>query len=340
MAKKKESATESVGLALLTKKYGNVIRTGAEIFDRNKNLVSIPVSTSFDNALNGGILEGTWTVLSGPPKGGKSTWCLQVIANAQKIGKKAFYVDAECRLKNYNLSGIKDLDQNMLQVIGPDDDQEMLAAEDVFTIIESIVKDPANKGCVLVLDSISSLLPRSEMDAEISGTLRANLPKTITHWGKKIAQKITSNKIALIIITHYITNTSGYGKKNVADSGTYIQYQASNRIDFLKTEDWLENETKVGIKITAEIDCSGNGAVGGVITSYIRFGTGIDSVKEILELGEAYGIIIKAGAWFSAPTLPDLSETKFQGATKLYEHFATTPTSLSALQAEIKAMLS
>ncbi len=336
MAKKKEEVTSS-NMAVIIKKYGNVIRTGAEIFSRNNNLKSIPVSISFDNGLGGGILEGTWTVLSGLPKSGKSTICLQILANAQKIGKKGFYVDTECRLRNYNLSGINGLDQDLLSVIGPDEDQEALAAEDVFTIIESIIKDPANKGAVIVLDSISSLLPRSEMDAEISGTLRANLPKTITHWGKKILQKVSANKISLILITHYITNTSGYGKKNVADSGTFIQYQASNRIDIVKTEDWMEGENKVGIKISAEIDCSGNGSAGSVITSYVRFGRGIDSIKELMELGEAFGVIDKAGAWFSCPSIT--GDQKFQGAANLYEAFASNPEYFSKLEQEIKSVL-
>lgn len=339
MAKKAVKEEDSGGMAVLIKKYGNVIKTGAEIFDRNKDLKSVSVSTSFDNALNGGLLEGTWTVISGPAKVGKSTACLQILANGQKIGKRGYYVDAECRLKNYNLSGIDGLNPELLKVISPEDDGESLAAEDVFTIIETLVNDPINNGAIIVLDSISSLLPRSEMDADISGTLRANLPKMVTHWGKKIAQKVRSNKICLIIITHYITNTSGYGKKNVADSGTYIQYQASNRIDFLRNEDWLENDIKVGIKISAEIDCSGNGAAGSVITSYIRFGKGIDSVKELLELGEAYGLIEKAGAWFKAPSISGMEEEKFQGATKLYEYFSTNREKLVLLERAIKDML-
>lgn len=334
----KKVVTVDSNTAAIIKKYGNVIKTGSDVFNRNKGLVNIPVSTSFDDGLNGGILEGTWTVISGAPKSGKSSVCLQILANAQKLGKKGFYVDAESRLSNYNLSGINGLNMDDLMVIGPEDDAP-LSADDTFAIIEGIVKDPANKGCVLVLDSISCLLPKSEMDAEVSATLRASLPKMITHWGKKIQQHVRSNKVALIIITHYITNTSGYGKKNVADSGTYIQYQASNRIDFVRTEDWMEGDTKVGIKISAEIDCSGNGSSGKTITSYVRFGKGIDSIKETMELAEAFGLIEKAGAWFSIPCIADISTQKFQGTANLYAFLESSPDRVSEIDRQIKEMM-
>lgn len=267
-----------------------------------------------------------------------STVSLQVISNGQKMGKKGYYIDAESRLSNYNLAGINGLNVSEIKVIAPDG-EENLSAEAVFSIIEMLIKDPQNRGCVIVLDSISTLLPQSEMDADVSATLRASLPKMITHWGKKIQQKVRSNDIILIIITHYITNTSGYGKKNIADSGTFIQYQASNRIDFLKTEDWEEGDKKVGIKISAEIDCSANGSSGKIITSYVRFGKGIDSIKETIELGESFGLIDKAGAWYTIPCVERVSTQKFQGAANLYAFLEQNEDIVAEIRSQLESML-
>jgi hypothetical protein len=183
------------------------------------------------------------------------------------------------------------------------------------------------------------------MDAEVSSKLRAQLPKMLSHWVKQNAQVVVRNDILMVLITHYITNTSGYGKHKVADCGVMVQYQADNRLDFTHVEPWEENGKKIGQKTTCDISCSAMGASGNTVTSYLRFGHGIDCTKEFIELGESFGLIEKAGAWFTLPYLtehPDLAsvaEQKFQGQQKVYDFISSTPSASEFLKKELGSLL-
>lgn len=273
-----------------------------------------------------------------------STTVLQIAANAQKEGRNVIYIDAESRLKGYNLSGIDGLDLDKIQIVHSPEDKT-LSAEDFLEIGSNLIKMPKNSGAVCIIDSSSSLVPRSELDAEASGSLRATLPKLLSHWVKKTAQTVTQNKIIMILITHYITNTSGYGKVKIPDCGVMVQYQADTRIDFNKTDDWEEDGEKIGIICNIEISCSSLGASGKEAKSYIRFGHGIDSIKETIELGELYGLINKAGAWYNLEFLEnhagyeERSKEKFQGQVRLYEHLVKEKDVYDLLQKELSDIL-
>lgn len=328
----------------IIKRYGDVLSTGKKVFEKKQTLRSQSVSPAFDLSLNGGLLEGTWVIISGNPKVGKSTLCLQICANGQKEGRKAIYVDAESRLKNYNLVGVKDLDLDAMEIIHTPEEGEQLAAEDFLNILENLIKSPEYSGAIAVIDSCSSLVPRAELDAEASASIRASLPKLLSSWIKKNAQNITKNKIILLIITHYITNTSGYGKHKVADGGVMVQYQADTRIDGDKVEEWKDGETKVGQIVTWSISCSSLGASGRSCTSYIRYGVGIDFTQEIIGIGEDLGLIDKAGSWYNCSFMIDQEgynekDYRFQGAAKLYDFISNNPQVFKVLEGKVKEML-
>lgn len=351
MAKKKEveevATSSEAALKAIKKKYGNIIKTGAQVFDRKLNLKTLKISPCWDLALNGGLQESSWNIVSGPPKAGKTTLILQIIANAQQEGRRAIYNDFENRLRAYNLDGIKGLNKEMLTIVstGDEDEDQVLGAEDVLSVTEELIKLPENKGCVCVIDSTSSLLTRNEMAAEVSGSLRANMPKLWAHWIKKVSPTVSKNRIIMILITHYITNTSGYGKVRVADGGLQMQYQADTRIDFDKVETWEENGKKIGQIVKADVNCSSLGASGNSLTTYLRYGLGIDSVKEAIHLGEQFGLIEKAGAWFTLPFLSETqfkegSEKKFQGSQAVYDYISSNQGVVEILSKEVQTLLS
>lgn len=342
-AVKEEVDGSDLGMAAIKKKYGDIVRSGTALFGERSSKKCLSVSPAYDLGLNGGIQEGSWTVMSGIPKVGKSSLTLQIMANGNKEGRESIYINAENRLKEYNLDGIHDLNKNMVHIIGSDDTD--LAAEDFLNTLDQMIRMPKFKGCVCAVDSTSSLLPRAEMDADVSGMLRANLPKMLSHWIKKNAQVVVRNDIIMILITHYITNTSGYGKQKVADCGVMVQYQADNRIDFSKVEPWEENGKKIGQKTQCEISCSAMGASGNSVVSYLRYGHGIDFTKETIELGESFGLIEKAGAWFTMPFLknsPDFAasaDQKFQGQQKVYDFVAANAAVSDLLKKELSVLL-
>lgn len=343
MAKKKEEV--EAGVASIIKKYGNVLSTGKVLFEKKQNLKCLNVSPAFNLGLNGGLLEGTWTIISGDAKTGKSSWCLQVAANGQKEGRHIIYLDGESRLKNYNLEGTVGLDREKMTIVHSADGEENLAAEDFLDICEALIKLPQNRGSVCIIDSCSSLVPRSELDSGSSGTIRASLPKLLSHWIKKNAQNVTKNNIVMLIITHYITNTSGYGKTKIPDCGVMVQYQADTRVDIKNIEPWEESGKKIGQIINCEISCSSMGASGGKVRSFLRYGKGIDFIKETVELAELFGLIDKAGAWYNIdclskyPEHQTTSEVKFQGQEKLYNYVAENSQIFDILQVELKKAL-
>lgn len=339
MVKKAALNTEDA----IRKQFGKVISTGNELRKSREDCKILTFSPRVDLGLNGGLLEGTWNIISGNPKAGKSTSCLQICKNAQDDGRNVIYIDAESRLKGYNLSGVQGLDLEKFQVVHGDDDGEPLAAEDFLKICESLIKMPKNKGAVCVIDSCSSLIPRNELDEDPSATLRASLPKLLSHWIKKNAHVVVKNKIIVLIITHYITNTSGYGKLKIPDCGVMVQYQADTRMDIIKTEDWIEGDKKVGMLVHWKISCSALGASGEECVSYIRYGIGIDKNKEIMELAESFGIIVKSGSWYSIDFLAGTEEfpeaPKMQGQAKLYEFLVSRPDIFDMVLLRVKEML-
>jgi recombination protein RecA len=328
----------------IQKEFGKVISAGIELVEAKKDLKVQSISPALDLALNGGMLEGSWNLVSGDPKTGKSTTCLQVCKNAQDENRPVIYVDAESRLKAYNLVGIKDLDLEKIQVVHGPDDGEQLAAEDFLKICESMMKMPKNKGAVCVIDSCSSLVPRAELEEDPSANLRASLPKLLSHWIKKNAQTVVKNKIIVLIITHYITNTSGYGKIKVPDCGVMVQYQADTRMDIARIEPWLEGDKKIGQLVHWKVTCSSLGASGTECVSYLKFGKGIDKNKEIIELAESFSIIDKSGAWYTLEFLENSKEfkepPKFQGQAKLYDFLESRPDIFNMVLEKVQEVLS
>ena len=126
----------------IVKKYGNVISTGAQVLERRKDYKIITVSPSVDLSLGGGIKEGSWVILTGDPKCGKTTTALQIAANCQKEGRPIIYLDAEGRLKEMNLLGVDGLDRDKMKIIHSED--EPLSAEAFLDIAVKLVSAKEN----------------------------------------------------------------------------------------------------------------------------------------------------------------------------------------------------
>lgn len=361
MAKTKKKGREY--LADHIKKYGNIIKTGTEVLKEKSDYKAISISPAIDIALGGGVREGCWLTLTGDPKSGKTTTAMQIAANCQKEGRKIIYLDAEGRLKDMNFQ-VEEFDPEKIEVIGPED--KPLPAEDLLDMAYKLMSDPEYHGAVLIIDSISSLIPQKELDGDFTPG-RAGLPKILSIFTKKIGQLLPRQRGLVIAITHYIANTAGFGKAKLSDGGTKIQYQADTRMEIAgggeKTpaikpwEDAAKN--RIGQVVNWKIICSSMGPPGGQVQSYIRYGHGIDSVQEVLELATDLGFIDKAGAWFSCPFFqiekdlakkikPDvdvdndealIKAFKFQGQDKLYNFIKENPEIVKTLERLIKEAL-
>ena len=361
MGKKKTSNSKSINQLL--DQYSEIIHTGTEILQQRQSFKTISVSPAIDIALGGGIREGSWLTLTGDPKSGKTTTAMQIGANCQKEGRPVIYLDAEGRLKEMNFE-VPDLDPGKMAVIAPQN--EPIPAEKFLDVAYKMMTHKDYQGAVLIIDSISSLMPEKELDGDFSPT-RAGLPKILSIFTKKIGQLLPRQKGLVIAITHYIANTAGYGKAKMSDGGNKIQYQADTRMEIAGGEKisavkpWLNaaKTERVGQVVNWKIICSSMGAPGGQVQSWIRYGHGIDKVQELLMLSCDLGLIEPRGSWFNVSFMneckdlakeikPELntdneealiSAFKFQGQDKVYKFLQENPKLIAFLEKTIKEML-
>lgn len=331
-------------LRKIKKEMGKCIFKAQEIYDEKSQLKNLSISPALDFALNGGIQEGTWTIITGKPKTGKTSTVLQICANAQKDGRKIIYFDGEGRMKAYNLAGIDDLDLDQMEMVRSPEGK-ILSAEEAITILETLIQHPDNVGAVVVIDSISSLIPRRDIETMVDGERRPGLPKILGDFMRRMGQVIPRTKTMVIMIRHLIANTSGYGKKNVADGGVKIEYQADTLLQVAQSQDWIVDGAKVGQIITWDIHTSSLGASGTEAVSYFKYNHGLDNPKEIIELAGSFDIIEQAGAWFSLPFMEkhdkeyDAKNYKFQGAERLYDYLKNNPETMDLVKQELEVFL-
>lgn len=345
------------------KEYGNIIKTGTEVLKEKSDYKVISISPAIDIALGGGVREGCWVTLTGDPKSGKTTTAMQIATNCQKEGRPIIYLDAEGRLKDMNFQ-VKDFDPEKIEVIAPED--KPLPAEEFLEMAYKMMSHPDYQGAILIIDSISSLIPAKELDGDFSPG-RAGLPKILSIFTKKIGQLLPRQRGLVIAITHYIANTGGFGKAKLSDGGNKIQYQADTRMEIAgggeKTpaiKPWEDaSKNRIGQVVNWKIICSSMGPPGGQVQSYIRYGHGIDSTQEVLQLSLDLGFIDRSGAWFSCPFLemnkelakeidPDLDVEdpekltkafKFQGQDKVYSFLSRNTKLVKSLETMIKEAL-
>ncbi len=326
-------------LESLNKKYGNVCFDEKHILDNRKVLMS--TTPTLDIALGGGLPEGSWTLISGKPKTGKTTLALQVAANAQKLGRHVYYLDIEHRFSEKNLSTIKDLvtTEDKFTLVGSTLERQ-LSAEDFLDIASEIIE--SHPGCVIIIDSVSCLCSGKEKSRVIGDSGRPEGPKLFAQFCRQNASSIPLNNITLIAMLHLIANTSGYGPAQYEDGGNKLQYQADAKIRIKKTEAWErgagDNAKTIGSMVTWEVIFSPNGAPGGSAQTYLRYGHGYDSVWEIINLACDYGFILKGGAWYTY-SLEDGFVVKVQGQEKLYQYFLENPDQAQLLHKKIKELV-
>ena len=324
----------------VVKTFGDdIILTGNAVVDR-KNVI-IPVSPSLDIVLNGGIPEGSFVVLTGQPKCGKTTTSLDFAATAQrpeykgalKESREVYYLNIEGRLKKRDLEGIPGLNLDKFHVIGSQQGK-ILHAEEYLQIGEKIINEIP--GSVVIIDSYSALCTEAEITSEMDKMQRADGAKLLAKFCRKVANVIPVNKNIVIGITHLMGNPTGYGAEFKEKSGQAIAYQTDIKLRAKTFKPWTlsADSTQIGQEIEWQVVCSALGPPGGNITSYIRYGQGVDKYMEAITLASDMGIIHKGGAWYTLTALAD--KPKFQGAEKVRQYLLENEAAYTDLVKSIK----
>ena len=322
------------------KDFGDdIILSGNSIVDRK--IVVIPVSPALDMVLSGGIPEGSFVVLTGQPKCGKTVTSLDFAATAQRpeyqgasnTPREVYYLNIEGRIKKRDLEGIKGLDLERFHVIGSQQGK-ILHAEEYLQIGEKIINQ--EPGCVLIIDSYSALCTEAEITSDMDKMQRADGAKLLAKFCRKVANVIPVNKNIVIGITHLMGNPTGYGAEFKEKSGQAIAYQTDIKLKAKTFKPWTTGAdgTQIGQEVEWQVVCSALGPPGAVTTSYIRYGQGIDKYTEIINIACDIGAINKGGAWYTLTSEKD--SPKFQGTEKVRNYLVDNQTAYDNLVKVVK----
>lgn len=340
MAKKQKDSVEnqiaSVEESIL-KTYGSVLMSAQNLRDRNYQY--IPTTLCMDIAINGGILEGTIMNIGGLKKCGKTTTCLHIIANAQKMGKKCYYVDVEGRLQTDLLDCIEGLDQSPDKFCIIRSTQErFLTCEDYLRIMIDLFKKQPN--ILIVLDSIAALLPEAAFAVQVGESRKMAGVPTLLYDFLRLSPIIEANRSNLITLTHMQSNPSGYGSPFRAVGGNAIQYFSSYLLECTSsTEIPKDGDDKTGRESVFKILATATGNPGSKFTCPIRYGEGYDRYKDIATTAEEIGLITKAGAWFKFKPTPESEEVSLQGLDKVIDFLKENKDICDALEAQLRESL-
>jgi recombination protein RecA len=283
----------NTALGAIERKYGQ----GSVMRLDDSAHVSIPVipsgSIGLDLALGvGGIPRGRVTEIFGPESSGKTTLALHIIAECQKMGGTAAFIDAEHAL---DPSYAKRLGVNTeeLLISQPDYGEQALDVADM--LVRSSAVD------VIVVDSVAALIPQTELEGNMGETQVGSQARLMSHAMRKLTGTIHKSRAIVIFINQIRMKigTMGYGNPETTTGGNALKFYCSIRIDVRRIQSLKDKEEVYGNRVRAKIVKNKVAPPFREANFDILYGQGISRLGEIIDLGVENNVIDKSGAWYA-----------------------------------------
>jgi recombination protein RecA len=292
MSDKDRSKALEVAISQIEKQFGKgaIMRLGSEGITEIQVIPS--GSIGLDAALGiGGYPRGRVVEIYGPESSGKTTLALNAVAQAQKAGGNAAYIDAEHAL---DLSYAEKLGVNINDLLVSQPDTGEQALEVTETLVRSGALD------VIVIDSVAALVPRAEIEGEMGDSLPGLQARLMSQALRKLTAAIAKGQ-ATVIFINQIRMKIGvmFGNPETTTGGNALKFYASVRLDIRKIENLKDAQESVGSRVRVKVVKNKVAPPFKQAEFDIYFNEGISRSGEIIDLGVEKNIIEKSGAWYS-----------------------------------------
>lgn len=299
---------------------GSIFRLGG------KELVEIErLSTrwpSLDNALGGGLPRGRVVEIYGPESGGKTTLTLQAIAEAQKAGGQAAFVDAEHALDPVYAAALG-VDVDNLLVSQPDNGEQALE------IVEALIR--SNALDIVVVDSVAALVPKAELEGEM-GDAQMGLQARLMSQALRKLTGVTSKSNAVLVFINQLREKIGvmFGNPETTTGGRALKFYSSVRIDIRRIASIKDGDVVVGARTKAKVVKNKTARPFQEAEGDLMYGRGINKTADIFDLAVKFSIIDKSGSHYSYK-----SDRIGQGRDNAVRYLDENPDIMSGIEAEV-----
>ena len=304
---------------------GSIMRMSSE------QVTDVPVipsgSITLDVALGvGGYPKGRVIEIYGPESSGKTTLAIHAIAEAQKQGGIAAFIDAEHAFDSYYAQKLG-VDVDNLLISQPDNGEQALE------IADSLIRSSAID--IIVIDSVAALTPKAEIEGEMGDSKMGLQARLMSQALRKLTASIAKTKTVCIFINQ-LRDKIGvvYGNPETTTGGNALKFYASVRIDIRRTSVIKDGEEQLGTRARVKVVKNKVAPPFKKAEFDIMFGEGISKLGEIIDLAVDYGIIKKAGSWFS------YGDTKIgQGRDAVKDFLTSNEEVCSEIEAKVRETL-
>ena len=313
-----------VALSQIEKQFGkgSVMRLGDY---KAMEIESIPTgSLSLDIALGiGGLPRGRIIEIYGPESSGKTTLALSVVAEAQKLGGEAAFIDAEHALDPVHAKKLG-VDIDNLIVSQPD------TGEQALEITESLVRSGAID--VVVVDSVAALVPKAEIDGDMGDSHMGLQARLMSQALRKLAGAINKSKTVLIFINQLREKIGVmFGNPETTTGGRALKFYSSVRLDIRRIEQIKQNGEVTGHRVRVKVVKNKVAPPFREAEFDLVYNEGISKVGNIVDMAVNLDIIVKSGSWFSYK-----GEKICQGRENVKKYLTDNPDMMAEIEKKVR----